>query len=142
MPNLNNVQLMGNLTRDVELKYTPSNTAVANIGMAINRTWFNKQTNEKQEETTFVDLEAWGKAAEALNQYVKRGDPLFIQGRLKLDSWDDKQNGQKRSKMKIVIESFEFLKSKKDEPQHKPRQAVDYTAKGPHTPVDDQDIPF
>jgi single-strand DNA-binding protein len=112
MPNLNRVMLMGNLTRDPELRYTPNNTAVANLGMAINRTWFNKQTNEKQEETTFVDLEAWGRTAEVLNQYLKKGRPLYVEGRLKLDTWQDKESGGNRSKLKIVVESFEFLDSR------------------------------
>ncbi len=112
MPNLNRVMLMGNLTRDPELRYTPNNTAVANLGMAINRTWFNKQTNEKQEETTFVDLEAWGRTAEVLNQYLKKGRPLYVEGRLKLDTWQDKESGGNRSKLKIVVESFEFIDSR------------------------------
>jgi len=112
MPNLNKVMLMGNLTRDPELRYTPNNTAVANLGMAINRTWFNKQTNEKQEETTFVDLEAWGRTAEVLNQYLKKGRPLYVEGRLKLDTWQDKESGGNRSKLKIVVETFEFLDSR------------------------------
>jgi len=112
MPNLNKVMLMGNLTRDPELRYTPNNTAVANLGMAINRTWFNKQTNEKQEETTFVDLEAWGRTAEVLNQYLKKGRPLYVEGRLKLDQWQDKESGGNRSKLKIVVETFEFLDSR------------------------------
>jgi len=108
MPNLNKVMLMGNLTRDPELRYTPNNQAVANIGMAINRTWFNKQTNEKQEETTFVDCEAWGRTAEVINQYLKKGRPIYIEGRLKLDQWQDKDGGN-RSKLKIVIENFQFI---------------------------------
>jgi single-strand DNA-binding protein len=106
--------LMGNLTRDPELRYTPNNTAVANLGMAINRKWFNKQTNENQEETTFVDMEAWGRTAEVLNQYLKKGRPLYVEGRLKLDQWQDKDGGN-RSKLKIVIESFEFLDSGRGE---------------------------
>jgi single-strand DNA-binding protein len=111
MPNLNKVMLMGNLTRDPELRYTPNNQAVANIGMAINRTWFNKQTNEKQEETTFVDCEAWGRTAEVINQYLKKGRPIYIEGRLKLDQWQDKDGGN-RSKLKVVVENFQFIDSR------------------------------
>ncbi|WP_432800067.1 single-stranded DNA-binding protein [Poriferisphaera sp. WC338] len=109
MPNLNKVMLMGNLTRDPEMRFLPnSNMAVVNFGLAINRTWYNKNTNEKQEETTFIDVEAFGKQAEILNQYVSKGRPIFIEGRLKLDQWQDQQ-GNNRSKIKIICEKFEFL---------------------------------
>lgn len=107
MPNLNRVMLMGNLTRDPELKYTPANQAVANLGIAINRKWKN-QAGEQQEETTFIDCEAWGKTAEVLNQYLKKGRPVYIEGRLKLDQWEDKDGG-KRSKIKVVVENFQFI---------------------------------
>ena len=107
MPNLNKVMLMGNLTRDPELRYTPNNTAVANIGMAINRDWKN-QSGERQQETTFVDIEAWGRQAELLSQYLTKGRPLFVEGRLKLDQWQDKEGGN-RSKLKVVLESFQFI---------------------------------
>ncbi len=159
MPNLNKVMLMGNLTRDPELRYTPNNTAVANLGMAINRKWFNKQTNENQEETTFVDMEAWGRTAEVLNQYLKKGRPLYVEGRLKLDQWQDKDGGN-RSKLKIVIESFEFLDSGKGEgggggggggsyqQGGRPGGGEGRSAPAPanagqaHQPVDEDDIPF
>lgn len=107
MPNLNKVMLMGNLTRDPELRYLPSNTAVANLGLAINRRWRNQQ-GEQQEETSFIDCEAFGRQAEVLNQYLRKGRPVFIEGRLKLDQWQDRE-GQNRSKLKVVIESFEFI---------------------------------
>ena len=110
MPNLNKVMLMGNLTRDPELRHTPSNTAVVNLGLAINRRWRN-QAGEQQEETTFVDCEAWGKTAELLNQYLKKGRPVYLEGRLKLDQWQDK-DGQNRSKLKIVVEEFQFIDSR------------------------------
>lgn len=112
MPNLNRVMLMGNLTRDPELRYTPSNTPVAQVGLAINRRWRNQQTNEWQEETTFVDCEAWGKQAETINQYLRKGRPVYIEGRLKLDQWQDKE-GNNRSKIKVVIESFQFIDSQR-----------------------------
>ncbi|MCC6682782.1 MAG: single-stranded DNA-binding protein [Phycisphaeraceae bacterium] len=111
MPNLNKVMLMGNLTRDPELRYTPNNLAVANLGLAVNRVWYNKQTNEKQEETTFVDCEAWGRTAEVLCQYLQKGRPVYLEGRLKLDQWEDK-DGQKRSKLKVVVDQFQFIDSK------------------------------
>lgn len=111
MPNLNKVQLMGNLTRDPELKYTTGGTAICGFGLAINRTWI-AENNEKREETTFVDVDFWGKQAEAISKYVKKGHPLYIEGRLKLDQWDDKTTGQKRSKLRVVGEQFQFLKNK------------------------------
>ncbi|QDU34307.1 Single-stranded DNA-binding protein [Poriferisphaera corsica] len=112
MPNLNKVFLMGNITRDPELRYLPNNNVpVVNFGMAINRTWYNKNTNEKQEETTFIDVEGFGKAAEVVNQYFAKGNPIFIEGRLKLDQWQD-QNGNNRSKVKTIMEKFEFLGSR------------------------------
>lgn len=110
MPNLNMVLLMGNLTRDPELRYLPSNTPVANIGIAVNRRWRNQQ-GEQQEEVLFVDCEAFGRTAESINQYLRKGRPIFIEGRLKLDQWTDKE-GQNRSKMKVVIETFQFVDSR------------------------------
>jgi len=110
MPNLNRVMLMGNLTRDPELRYLPSNTAVVNVGMAINRKWKNQQ-GEQQEETTFVDCEAFGRSAEVINQYLRKGRPVFIEGRLRLDQWQDRE-GQNRSKLKVVVENFQFVDSR------------------------------
>ena len=110
MPNYNKVILMGNLTRDPEVKYTSGGTAIAKIGMAINRTWTNKE-GQKQEETTFVDVDAFGRQAEVIGQYLKKGRPVMIEGRLKLDQWDDKQTGQKRSKLGVTLEGFQFLDS-------------------------------
>jgi single-strand DNA-binding protein len=108
MANFNKVLLMGNLTRDPEVRYTPKGTAIANIGLAVNRVW-STESGEKKEEVTFVDVEVWGRQAETIGQYMAKGRPIFIEGRLKLDSWDDKETGQKRSKMKVVCESFQFL---------------------------------
>ena len=110
MANFNRVILAGNLTRDPELKYTPKGSAVARIGMAINRTW-KSETGEQREEVTFVDVEAWGRQAEVISQYVKKGRPLLVEGRLKLDQWDDKQSGQKRSKLGVILETFQFVGS-------------------------------
>ncbi|MFT4177789.1 MAG: single-stranded DNA-binding protein [Luteolibacter sp.] len=108
MANLNKVMLMGNLTRDPELRYTPKGTAVADIALAINRVWNNEQ-NQKQEETTFVDITLWGRQAELAQQYLTKGRGVYIEGRLQLDTWDDKATGQKRSKLKIVGENLQFL---------------------------------
>jgi single-strand DNA-binding protein len=108
MANFNKVFLMGNLTRDPEVRYTPKGTAIATIGLAVNRVW-TTESGEKKEEVTFVDVDVWGRQAETIGQYMSKGRPIFIEGRLKLDSWDDKETGQKRNKMKVVCESFQFL---------------------------------
>ncbi len=105
----NKVMLMGNLTRDVEVRHTSGNQAVANIGLAVSRKW-RSQDGELREETAFVDCEAWGKTAETLSKYVSKGRPLFVEGRLKLDQWE--KDGQKHSKLKVVIEDFRFVDSK------------------------------
>ena len=112
MPNLNRVMLMGNLTRDPELRHTPSNQAVVQIGIAVNRRWTNQQ-GQAQEEVTFIDCEAWGKTAETINQYLRKGRPIFIEGRLKLDQWQDKE-GHNRSKLKVVVDNFQYIDSKGD----------------------------
>ncbi len=109
----NKVILLGNLTRDVELRHTPStNTAVANVGIAINRRWKTPE-GEQRDEVTYIDCEAWGRTAEVMSQYLVKGRPVFIEGRLRLDSWQDKESGQNRSKLKVVIESFQFVDSGK-----------------------------
>lgn len=111
MANFNKVILAGNLTRDPELRYTPKGTAIAKIGMAINRTWKN-ETGETKEEVTFVDVDAFGRQAEVIAQYMKKGRPLLVEGRLKLDQWEDKNTHQKQSKLKVVLEGFSFIDSK------------------------------
>lgn len=108
MASFNKVILLGNLTRDPELKYTPKGTAVAQIGLAVNRVYSNDQ-GEKVEEVTFVDVDLFGRTAEIANEYLRKGRPVLIEGRLKLDSWDDKQSGQKRSKLKIIGEAMQLL---------------------------------
>ena len=112
MPGYNKVILIGNLTRDPELRYTSKGTAIAKIGLAVNRSWRDATSGELKEEVTFVDIDAFGKQAETLGQYVKKGSPLMVEGRLKLDTWDDKQTNQKRSKLGVVLESFQFLDSR------------------------------
>ena len=108
MPNLNKVMLIGNLTRDPEVKFTPKGTAIAELGLAINRTWKN-ESGEKQEETTFVDVTLWGRQAEIAKEYLTKGRPVYIEGRLQLDSWDDKATGQKRTKLKVTGEQMQLL---------------------------------
>ena len=108
MASFNKVILVGNLTRDPELRYTPKGMAITKIGIAVNRVWKN-EAGESKEEVTFVDVDAFGKQAEVLAQYMKKGRPLLVEGRLRLDQWDDKQTGQKRSKLGVVLEGFQFL---------------------------------
>jgi len=113
MPNLNKVQLMGNITRDPEVRYTPKGTAVTDISLAINRS-FNSDDGERREETTFVDITFWGRQAEVIGEYMKKGRPLYVEGRLQLDSWEDKTSGQQRSRLKVVGENFQFLGGRED----------------------------
>jgi len=113
MASFNKVVLVGNLTRDPELRYTPKGTAIAKIGLAVNRVWTN-EAGEKKEEVTFVDVDVFGRTAENVGQYMRKGRPILIEGRLKLDQWDDKQTGQKKSKLGVVAENVQFLGSSKD----------------------------
>lgn len=114
MASLNKTLLIGNLTRDVQVRFTPGGTATAELGLAVNRTWFDKQANQRREEVTFVDVVLWGKDAENAGEYLAKGRSVFIEGRLQLDSWDDKQTGQKRSKLRVVCESIQYLGAKPD----------------------------
>jgi len=107
MANFNRVFLMGNLTKDVDLRSTAGNQSVATVRLAVNRRYRTKD-NEEREETTYVDCEAWGRQAEVMKQYLSKGRPVFIEGRLKLDEWEDQQ-GQKRSKLYVVVENFQFI---------------------------------
>jgi single-strand DNA-binding protein len=112
MANYNKVILMGNITRDLELRHTPSNMAVLQIGIAVNRKWRDSNTNEMREEVTFVDCDAFGKTAENIAKYFAKGRPIFLEGRLKLDTWKDKTDGSNRSKLKVIVETFQFVDSK------------------------------
>lgn len=112
MANFNKVILLGNLTRDPEVRYTPKGTAVAEVGLAINRFIPASDGGEKREETTFVDVTLWGRTAEVAGEYLKKGRPVLIEGRLQLDTWDDKTSGQKRSKLKVVGETMQLLGGK------------------------------
>jgi len=108
MASYNKVILLGNLTRDPELRYIASGQAVATIGLAVNRT-YKTSSGEKREETCFVDCTAWARTAEIICEYKRKGDPLLIEGRLKYDTWEDRDSGKTRSKLKVVIENFQFL---------------------------------
>jgi single-strand DNA-binding protein len=105
----NKVILIANLTRDPQVKYTPKGTAVAELGLAVNRDWFDKASNSKKSETTFVDVTLWGKQAEVAAEYLTKGRQVFIEGRLQLDTWDDKESGQKRSKLRVVAENMQMM---------------------------------
>src|SRR5512141_607462 len=110
MASFNKVILAGNLTRDPELRYTPKGQAVARLTLAVSRTW-KSETGETKEEVAFVDIDAWGRQAEVISQYMKKGRPLLVEGRLRLDQWEDKNTHQKQSKLKVVLESFSFIDS-------------------------------
>src|SRR5437588_5906440 len=108
MASFNKVILLGNVTRDPEIRYTPKGTAVTELGMAVNRV-YSTDSGEKREEVLFVDVTLWGRTAEIAGEYLKKGRPVLIEGRLQLDTWDDKQSGQKRSKLKVVGETMQLL---------------------------------
>jgi len=110
MANFNKVILAGNLTRDPELRYTPKGTAIAQFGLAVNRYWTDEQ-GQKKEEVTFVDIEAWTRLAETAGKYLSKGSPVLIEGRLRQDTWEDKETKQKRSRIKVVAETMQFLSS-------------------------------
>jgi len=110
MASVNKVMLLGNLTRDPEIRYTPKGTAVTDLGMAVNRVRTG-DNGERIEEVTYVDVTLWGRQAELAGQYLAKGRPVFIEGRLQLDQWDDKQSGQKRSRLRVVGENMQFLPS-------------------------------
>jgi len=157
MASLNKVMLIGNVTRDPEVKFTPKGSAVADLGLAINRSYTN-QGGEKVEEVTFVDVELWGRLAEIAGEYAKKGRPIFIEGRLRIDSWEDKQSGQKRSRLKVVAEGLQLLGSRqggggeggqggeRPRPPAAPRSCapapVPPPSKAPPAEPDDDDIPF
>jgi single-strand DNA-binding protein len=146
MANFNKVILAGNLTRDPELRYTPKGTAVARITLAVNRTYTAGEGGEKKEEVSFVDVDVWGRQAEVISQYMKKGRPLLVEGRLKQDSWEDKNTKQKMSKLKVVLESFSFLDSGNRGGDGAPARpsAPAAAAPEPHDaePPQDDDVPF
>jgi single-strand DNA-binding protein len=137
MANLNRVLLIGNLTRDPEVRYTPKGTAVAELGIAINRI-YSGEDGEKKEETTFVDVTLWARQAEVAGQYLKKGRPVFIEGRLQLDIWDDKQSGQKRSRLRVVGENIQLLGARQEgEAPASPTSARERSSKNASVPDKD-----
>lgn len=136
MASFNKVVLLGNLTRDPELRYTPKGTAVAKIGLAVNRVWTN-EAGEKKEEVTFVDVDVFGRTAENCGQYLKKGRPVLVEGRLRLSTWDDKETGAKRSKLGVVCETVQFLGSNSETGNRKP----DGEGSQPDAPVENQSAP-
>lgn len=113
MASYNKVILMGNLTRDPEMKYLPSGTAVANFGIAMNERYTDRQTGEQKEIACFVDVEAWDRQAEVVNEYLSKGSPIFLEGSLKFDSWETPE-GEKRSKLKVRLLRFQFIGGRQD----------------------------
>lgn len=110
MANLNKVMLIGRLTRDPESRSLKSGSSVVSFGMAVNRTYTKQESGERVEETCFLDLEAWGRQGETIARYMKKGSQIYVEGRLKLDTWE--KDGQKQSKLRIVVENFQFLDSR------------------------------
>jgi single-strand DNA-binding protein len=152
MASFNKVILMGNLTRDPELRVTPKGTAVCQIGVAVNSTYKDKEGNQK-EEVTFVDVDVFGRQAEVIAKYMSKGRPILVEGRLKLDSWESKE-GEKRSKLKVVLENFQFVGSRgesgdagsggasADESVPPPRAQRGSAAPAKAGGVDEEDVPF
>ena len=151
MANLNRVLLIGNLTRDPEVRYTPKGTAVADIGIAVNRV-YSGEDGEKKEEVTFIDVTLWARQAEVAQEYLKKGRQVFIEGRLQLDTWDDKQTGQKRSRLRVVAENMQMLGSRGDseagstapgtQRRTTPPPPQRQTPKDPDLDAEPDDIPF
>ena len=112
MASFNKVIIVGNLTRDPEVRFIPSGTAVCDISLAVNSQWTDRKSNERKEEVTFVEVTLWGRTAEIAGEYLAKGRPVLIEGRLHQDSWEDKETGQKRSKMKVIAESMQLLGSR------------------------------
>ena len=140
MSSFNKILLMGNLTRDPQLSYTPSQTAVVDFGMAVNRRWTSRD-GEKKEETCFVDCRAFGRIAENINKYLSKGRPVFVEGRLTFDSWMA-QDGSKRSKHRVTVENFQFLPGTSGTGARQTEQNAGGTAGGTEQDVKSDDIPF
>lgn len=144
MASFNKVILLGNLTRDVDVRYTASGTAVGELGLAVNRTWFDKNANEKKEEVTFVDVTLWGRQAEVAGEYLAKGRSVLIEGRLQLDTWDDKQSGQKRYKLRVVGENMTMVGGKGGAPRGEESQDTggDVGSQEYFPPPSDDEVPF
>ena len=148
MASFNKVILMGNLTRDPELRFTPKGTAVARMGLAVNRVW-KTETGETKEEVLFIDVDAFSRQAETIGQYLKKGSPILVEGRLRLDTWDDKQTNQKRSKIFVIAENVKFLGSGQpreggapENARNRPPAAPAPVASEPAEEQPSDDVPF
>ena len=165
MANLNKVMLIGNVTRDPEIKYTPQGRAVTDIGIAVNRV-YTPEGGERREETTYIDVTLWGRTAETAAEYCKKGRSVYVEGRLQLDTWEDKTSGQKRSKLRVVAENYQLLDRRPggapggqgggdEEYSERPPQRREPTGGGsggggfqsgrsaaPQAPIEEDDIPF
>ena len=142
MANVNKVILIGRITRDIELRYTPKGTAIAELGLAVNRSRTD-ESGQRIEETTFVDVTLWGKQAELANQYLAKGREVYIEGRLQMDTWQDKESGQNRSKLKIVGENMQFISGGEKQGQQQPARPAQQQAPTPDpAAMEDDDIPF
>ena len=145
MANLNKVLLLGNVTRDPEVRYTPKGSAVCDLGIAVNRA-YTTDSGEKREEVTFVDVTLWGRTAEVASEYLKKGRPVFIEGRLQMDTWDDKQTGQKRTRLRVVAENMQLLGGRPPggggEPTSESRQTSAPPKKPAASEPDEDEIPF
>ena len=143
MPNLNKVILMGHLTRDPEMRYLPNGSAVAKFSLAVNRTWKDKESGNAKEETVFVECTAFSRTAEVVGEYVKKGSPLYVEGRLKQDNWDDKQTGQKRSKLVVNVENVQLLGTKTEGSAPAPKAKAKAQEAHPDLPqTEPDDVPF
>lgn len=145
MASFNRVILVGNLTRDPQVKYLANGTAVCEIGLAVNRTWFDKSTKEKKEACDFIDVTLWAKSAEIAGQYLAKGSSILVEGRLQLETWSDKTTNEKRSKLKVIGETMQMLGSKGgNAPQGTERQSQPdtLTESFPLGGDDGVDVPF
>ena len=144
MANLNKVLLLGNVTRDPEVRYTPKGSAVCDLGVAVNRA-YTTESGEKREEVTFVDVTLWGRTAEVASEYLKKGRPVFVEGRLQMDTWDDKQTGQKRTRLRVVAENMQLLGGRPSGGGEAPGESRPASApprKSAPSEPDEDEIPF
>ena len=160
MPSFNKVILMGNFTRDPELRFLPNNTAVCDMGLAVNDRFQNKSTGQWEDRPNFVDCTAFGRTAENISKFFAKGRPIFIEGKLRFEQWEDRQSGQKRSKLKVVVDTWQFVDSKDGAPggggpSDGGRPSAGYGNNqgdgggwdnggggGGHEPVEEDEIPF
>src|ERR1700751_3847057 len=139
--NLNKVQLAGRLTRDPEIRHTTSGTAIADISLAVSRC-YKTEAGETRDETDFIDVTAFGRSAEIIQKHLHKGNPLFVEGRLKLDQWDDKQTGTKRSKLKVIAESMQFVGPRAEAPAPSAQQPGAPAPAGRNADIEPEDVSF